>query len=246
MSPPRPDAVVIQARIGSTRLPGKVLMDLAGRTVLAHVIERCAAIPGINAVCCAIPEGPANDPVEAEARRAGAVTVRGPERDVLERYRLAAETLDAGAVMRVTSDCPLIDPVLCGEVLSAFHALGADMVANDIVAGYPHGLGCEVFSRAWLERASREASAAPDREHVSLYILDHPEVALWGLIGPGGAVARHRWTLDTPNDYRLIGAIMERLPPGPAGWSWRAALDVLAGAPDLAGESARLDQRGAP
>lgn len=246
MSPSSPDIVVIQARIGSTRLPGKVLMDLAGRTALSHVLERCAAIPGIAAVCCAIPEGAANDPVEAEARRAGAVTVRGPERDVLERYRLAAEALDAGAVMRVTSDCPMIDPALCGEVLAAYHALGADIVFNDIVPSYPHGLGCEAFSRAWLERAAREASASSDREHVSLYMLEHPEAALWGLIGPGGSAARNRWTLDTPEDYRLIGAIMERLPPGPAGWSWRAALDVLARHPDLAAESARLDLRGVP
>lgn len=237
------DVIVIQARMGSTRLPGKVLMDLGGQTVLASVIERCRAIPGISAVCCAIPASPENDPVEAEALRAGAATIRGPEQDVLERYRMAAEHLGATSVMRVTSDCPLIDPWLCGEVLAAFHTLGADMAANDIVSGYPHGLGCEVFSRQWLDRAARDATAPADREHVSLYILDHPEVKLWGLVGPGGERARNRWTLDNADDYRLISAMAKLLPPGPEGWHWQAALAVLADHPELAELSRRLDTR---
>ncbi|MGE5504993.1 MAG: cytidylyltransferase domain-containing protein [Actinomycetota bacterium] len=237
------DVVIIQARIGSTRLPGKVLMDFAGRTVLAEVIARCAAIPGIAAVCCAIPDTAVNDPVAAEAARAGAVTVRGPEADVLERYRLAAERTGAEAVMRVTSDCPLVDPWLCGEVLAAFHAQGAGLAANDIRPLYPHGLGCEVFSRDWLDRAAREATAAPDREHVSTWMLAHPDIRLAEVPGPGGADARHRWTLDTPDDYALMTAIAAELPPPPQGWRWRAALDVLARRPDLLETSRRLDRR---
>ena len=110
-------AVIIQAHMGSTRLPGKVLMDLCGRTALSHVIERCRAIENADTVCCAVPESSENDVVAAEAERAGAVVFRGSESDVLERYYLAAKQLNADVVLRVTADCPLLDPAVSAAVL---------------------------------------------------------------------------------------------------------------------------------
>ena len=99
-------AVIVQARMGSTRLPGKVMLDLAGKSVLAHVLERCAAIPGADLVCCATVAGPDGDPVAAEAARCGAEVFRGSEDDVLDRYHRAAKQHHAEIVLRVTSDCP--------------------------------------------------------------------------------------------------------------------------------------------
>ncbi|NNG04292.1 MAG: NTP transferase domain-containing protein, partial [Inquilinus sp.] len=111
-------AVIVQARRASTRLPDKVLKRLAGETVLSHVLRRCAAVPGADAVCCAIPDDPACDALAGEAGRAGATVFRGSEQDVLARTAGAAEALGAGTVLRVTSDCPLIDPEICGQVLA--------------------------------------------------------------------------------------------------------------------------------
>ena len=109
-------ATIIQARMGSTRLPGKVLLDLGGRTVLARVIERALMIPGCDVVVCAVPESADDNPVAEEAARAGAVVTRGSTTDVLDRYWRAAQAVEADAIMRITSDCPLIDPAVCGAL----------------------------------------------------------------------------------------------------------------------------------
>jgi spore coat polysaccharide biosynthesis protein SpsF (cytidylyltransferase family) len=107
-------AVIVQARMASTRLPGKVLKPLRDGTVLREVLRRCRAIPGVDIVCCAVPESAANDPVAREAESCDAAVHRGHDTDVLDRYAGAARVLAADTVMRVTSDCPLIDPGLCG------------------------------------------------------------------------------------------------------------------------------------
>ncbi|HSJ08192.1 MAG TPA: NTP transferase domain-containing protein, partial [Longimicrobiales bacterium] len=110
--------VVVQARMGSSRFPGKVMEALAGRSVLEHVLERCAAIPGVDAVCCATSVRAADDVVAGAAAVLGAAVVRGSEADVLGRYAQAAREMDADVVLRVTADCPLIDPRVCGAVLA--------------------------------------------------------------------------------------------------------------------------------
>ncbi|MCR6631136.1 MAG: glycosyltransferase family protein [Magnetospirillum sp.] len=232
-------AVIVQARMGSTRLPGKVLRPLAGHTALSRVLERCRAIPGADVVVCCVPEGPADDPVAAEAARSGAVVTRGPERDVLARYLIAARHVGARTILRVTSDCPLLDPALAGEVIALYQSKRADLACNDLLPLFPHGLGCEAFSLAWLERAEREAATDYDHEHVSTFIYHHPQASVWHLMGPGGALARHRWTLDTLEDLALLDKVAARLPSGPAGWPWRETLRVVEGDPDLARDSAR-------
>src|SRR5689334_18525028 len=113
------NVAIIQARVGSSRLPGKVMMDLNGAPVLAHVLARAAAIPGIDRVCCAIPDLAENDALAALAGDLGATVVRGSETDVLDRYRQAAAACGAETVMRITSDCPLLDPAVSGAVLAA-------------------------------------------------------------------------------------------------------------------------------
>lgn len=234
-------AVIIQARYGSSRLPGKVLKDLRGRTVLSHVLERCNAITGVDDVVCAVSEDRESDAVAAEAARAGVHVFRGSESDVLQRYRDAALSVQAEAVLRVTSDCPLIDPQLCGRVLNLVTEQGYAAGCNNVEHSWPHGLDCESFQLSWLERAAAEAGRPSDREHVSPWIRRHPDVTLGYVSGPGGEAASWRWTLDTPADFRCLTAIFAELPEGPDGWSWQAVARVLAARPDLAGINAAED-----
>lgn len=228
-------AVIIQARMQSTRLPGKVLMDLAGKTVLSHVIERCRAIPGAEVVCCAVPDTGADDPIAAEAERLEVTVVRGSHSDVLDRYAKAARQVDADVVVRITSDCPAIDPDVCGAVLDLRAKVGAGYATNALPpAAWPDGLDCEVISRDWLERAAREATSAFDREHVTPYIRAHRKSLIAALPCPDGDLRSCRWTLDTEADLRFLRAVFGRLPSGPAGWNWREVRGILQAEPALA------------
>lgn len=236
-------AIIVQARLGSLRLPGKVLRPLGRYTPLHYVLTRCARIPGADAVVCAVPESPENDAVAERARDCGAAVVRGSETDLLERYLQAARAVGAKTVMRVTSDCPLIDPALCGEVLAALADRGADYVCNNLPPLWPHGLDCEAFSAEHLARAAREATLPADREHVTPWIKRNPRLRRISLDGPGGGIERHRWTLDYPEDYEffraLWGVMGERA--GEAGM--REILAALAAHPEIAAiNRARIDQ----
>jgi spore coat polysaccharide biosynthesis protein SpsF (cytidylyltransferase family) len=233
--------VVVQARRGSTRLPGKVLEPLAGRSVLAHVIERCLAI-GADVVCCAIPAGTGDDAVDAEAKRAGALTFRGSEADVLDRYYQAAIALGLDVIIRVTADCPLIDPVVCRAVLSLYHRAGADYACNNQPPTWPHGLDCEVFGIEWLSRAWQEAAEPWQREHVTPYIRNHPWARRVNLPMPTPMRPDLRWTLDHPADLLLLRSLFSRVPAGCAQPDYRMVLGIVSAAPHLLGLNAGFDR----
>ena len=215
-------------------MPGKVLQELAGRTVLRRVLERCAAIEGIDSVCCAIPYGEGDDPVAEEALRCGVVVTRGSERDVLDRYYRAALELEARVVMRVTSDCPLLDPGVAAEVLRLVTAQGAEYACNNLPPTWPHGLDCEAFKSEWLARAAREATLPSEREHVTPFIRKHSSVRALNLPGPGGGLEHHRWTLDTQRDLVFLRALFERMPEGLESFNYRCPLAIVENNPGLA------------
>lgn len=157
--------VIIQARLGSKRFPRKVLADLNGKTVLQHVIERCRKITA-DIVVLAIPEG---DTELADLGRGLGVSIyEGPENDVLSRYCEASRSYDIDLIMRITADCPLIDPKLCSSVIDLYNVGNCDYAAIDWPhGGYPKGYGCEVFSRPTLTEAYNKAADPYDREHVT-------------------------------------------------------------------------------
>ena len=204
-------AIIVQARQSSTRLPGKVLLPLGGQTVLWHVMTRCGAVEAADLVCCAIPENDIGGPLEREAERAGATVVGGSEHDVLARYRDAAREVGADVVMRVTSDCPVIDPHVCDSVLAVLAEAGADYACNNMPRTWPHGLDCEAFTRGILERAADIATDPYDREHVTPWLRRDPDVRRVNVAGPGGELAHQRWTLDYPEDYAFFEALMPHL-----------------------------------
>jgi spore coat polysaccharide biosynthesis protein SpsF (cytidylyltransferase family) len=227
-------AVVVQARMGSSRLPGKVLMDIAGRTALAHVLRRCALIPGADVVVCATTPAASDDPVATAAASLGAAVFRGSETDVLDRYLGAARMVDANVVLRVTSDCPLIDPDVCGRVLALQQSTGAALVTNNRPPSWPHGLDCEAISREGLEASAANAADPFEREHVSPWLRRHPEWPSADLPGPGGELPECRWTLDYPEDLQFFRAIFPHLGAEPDAARMADVLAVLARHPELA------------
>ncbi len=224
-------AIIVQARLGSTRLPGKVLRDLAGETVLSQVLRRCQAVANAQMVVCATTTAAADQAVAEDAERCGAVVFRGSESDVLARYHGAARLVGADVVLRVTSDCPLIDPDICAQVIALQAATGADYVANNTPPSWPHGLDCEAFAFAALERAMTEATAANEREHVTPWLRTHPHIRRANLAGPGHASLR--WTLDYPEDLAFFRAVFAHLPKPPAIAGMNDVLTVLAAHPEI-------------
>lgn len=204
-------AIIVQARVGSSRLPAKVLEDLGGATVLMRVLERCARVPGLDHLVCAIPGTPDNDPVAKEAQRAGAQVERGSERDVLSRYADAARKVGATEIVRITSDCPFIDPDVCDQTIRLRRESGADYANNTMVPGFPQGLDCEVFPAELLFRAVRTARDPADREHVTSWMRAAPDLKLACLKGPGGGVEGLRWTLDYAEDLAFCRAVYAAL-----------------------------------
>jgi spore coat polysaccharide biosynthesis protein SpsF len=198
-------AIIVQARYGSSRLPGKAILPLGSSTVLAQVLARCARIPGANAVVCATPDAADSDPVAEAAERCGALVVRGSERDVLARYAAAARAAEADVVMRITSDCPFVDPLICGRVL-ALLAAGAEYTSLDMPVTWPHGLDCEAFPARLLYAAEDQAEEPFEREHVTPWIRARAKPKAT-LTGPGMPFTAMRWTLDWPEDYRFVKAV---------------------------------------
>ena len=204
---------IVQARMGSTRLPGKVLADLGGRPVLAHVLERAALIAPNATLVLAIPAGPSDDPLEEVGLKAGAVIVRGSAEDVLDRYHQAAERAGADAVVRITADCPLLDPAVSSQVVARFLAGDVDYVSNIHPPTFPDGYDTEMMSSAALDAAWHEAAVPYEREHVTPFIWQRP--GRFRLANVAEEVDRSSWrlTLDTAEDLERIRRIYQQLGP---------------------------------
>jgi spore coat polysaccharide biosynthesis protein SpsF len=204
-------AVIVQARMNSSRLPGKVMRRIRGRTVLDYVITRCVAVPGVDTVVCATVDHPDCDPIAMESKRLGAVVFRGSEDDVMARYLGAAKTVAADTIMRVTSDCPLIDPAVCGAVLRLRAGSGVDYACNNMPPSWPHGLDCEAFTFDALHRADSEAREPIERENLTRIMRTRPGWSRVSLLGPGGDWEHMRLTLDTTADWDFFVGLIERL-----------------------------------
>lgn len=224
---------IVQARMGSTRLPGKVLMDVAGANMLARVVGRLRRAKLIDEVLVATTDLAADDVIVAECRKSAVAVARGEQNDVLDRYYRAAQLSKAEVVVRITSDCPLIDPEVTDKTIAAFLAELPDYAANVLVRTYPRGLDTEVISFAALSRAWRESRKPYEREHVTPYILEHrSEFRLLSVKGDED-YSTLRWTVDTPEDLEFVRSVYSRL-SGVGDFSWRAVLDLLEREPRLA------------
>lgn len=217
---------VVQARMGSTRLPGKVLADLAGVPALELQLRRLRR--GGLPVVVATSEAPGDDAVAALAASLGVPVVRGPEQDVLARYRLAAEAApEADPIVRLTADCPLSDPELVHRAVAVHRQVGAHHTSNVLARTYPDGFDVEVVARDALLAADASATAADEREHVTPHLLRHPERFTLASICSGVRAGLLRLTLDTPEDLATLRAAVART-ADPVAAGWQQFVDVPA------------------
>ena len=228
--------------MGSTRLPGKVLMNLCGETVLARVVQRLRRATLIDCTVVATTNRPSDDVIVRECNSLQVACLRGSETDVLDRYWQAAQWFGAEVIVRVTSDCPLIAPELADETIRAFLRQPFDYASNALERTYPRGLDTEVFPIAALERAWREANKSYEREHVTPYIYEHPELFRLLSIRAERDYSAYRWTLDTPEDMQLMQAIYARFADRD-NFGWREILALMEREPELATLNSLVQQK---
>jgi len=236
---------VIQARTGSTRLPGKILMPLAGRPLLERMIERVRAASSPFTLVVATTAGTDDDPVRALCRTLGVACYSGHPTDLLDRHYRAALPFAPDAVVKIPSDCPLIDPAVIDRVLALYAGgrAGVDYASNLHPATYPDGNDVEVIAAPVLEEAWREATLPFEREHTTPFIWERPfryRIANCAWETGKNLSMTHRWTIDYPEDYAFISAVYDEL-SSPAGKPFTIGdiLGLLERRPDLARINAR-------
>lgn len=207
--------LIIQARMGSTRLPGKSLMTIKGKPLIGYVLDAVKNIPGVDEVILATTDHPKDNPLFRYGHTHGVAVFRGSERDVLDRYYQAAKSHGGSVIIRITGDCPLIDPLVIEQALKKFQTSHFDYLSNTIKRTYPRGLDVEIFSFKALEEAANEAEKATDREHVTPFIYTQPDRYKLGSLVGRPDLSKHRWTVDTQEDFSLIQAIVEGLKEEP-------------------------------
>lgn len=231
----RPVVCITQARMGSSRLPGKIMLPAAGRPLLYWHLSRLARAQQIDQLVIATTTEPQDDAVAAYGASLGIAVFRGSENDVLSRYAGAARSFGAMTVVRVTSDCPLIDPELVDRAIAAYarQRPGLDYLSID-VADLPRGLDAEVFSRLALEAAQCEAADPYEREHATPFIYRRPERFRCAKLTLGEGLGGLRWCVDEQGDYELVRRIIETLAPAKPAFTWRDGAALMAAHPEWA------------
>lgn len=229
---------IIQARMGSTRFPGKVLADLQGRPMLAHIIDRVSRAAMVDRVVVATTVDPADDAVASLAAASGASVTRGPIDDVLSRFVLAARDHGADVVVRITADCPLVDPEVVDEVVRARAEGDVEYAGNVDPPTYPDGYDVEVMTIACLERLDREALLVYEREHVTARVRERPDEYSRANVTWDRDASSIRLTVDVPEDLQRVAAVLAALPPSPA-----PGVSAVVAHVESSGQQARLPER---
>lgn len=235
---------VIQARMSSTRLPGKVLKDIAGQPMLARVVERTRRARTIDETMVAATVEPGDAAIADLCRARAWPCCRGSLEDVLDRYCQAARSCEADAVVRITSDCPLIDPGVIDEVVGAFldQQPQVDYRSNVVPPRtYPRGLDTEVMIADALERAAREATEPASREHVTRHILMNPRSYRVARTAGESDYSELRWTVDTEDDLRLVRTIYEHLDRD--DFDWHDVIALIERNPDWSDINRHVSQK---
>ena len=229
---------VVQARTGSTRLPNKVMRPLAGASLLVRMVERVQAAELAGTVVVATTTDPADNPIEALWRDADLPCFRGDPLDLLDRHYQCALAYGATTVLKIPSDCPLIDPQIIDRVIAFYldHPGHYDFVSNLHPATYPDGNDVEVMTMAALETAWREATRPLEREHTTPYLWENPDRFRIGNVAWEAGLdysTSHRWTIDYEEDYQFIRAVYDALYPTNPRFGLDDILVLLDANPDV-------------
>ncbi len=237
--------IIVQARMTSTRLPGKVLKRVLNKTLLEYMVERLRRVTRAAGLVIATTLNVSDDPIVALCDSIGVSSFRGSEDDVLSRYHGAALHAGADVVVRVTSDCPLIDPAVIDGIIAAFHDRMPDVnyISNVLIRSFPRGMDTEVFSFEALDQAFIEATEAAQREHVTPFINRQPARFRIEHITHHPDLSRHRWTVDTPEDFELIERMLTALYQTRPEFDMNDCLALLDAHPDWSSLNAHVEQK---
>jgi spore coat polysaccharide biosynthesis protein SpsF len=233
---------IVQARMNSTRLPGKVLLNINGRPMLSYLIERVASARCVDQIVVATSTESHDDMISAFCERERILCYQGSLDDVLDRYYQAARELGCDVVVRLTADCPLIDPIVIDTVVGVFKSGQFDFVANTVppVGTYPDGMDVEVFSFEALERAWKEASKPSDREHVTFYFWKNPELFSTTRHDLDVDLGEYRLTVDYPEDLEVIRSLFRDLYPQDPLFTMKEIIAYLRAHPEIMARNAHI------
>ena len=233
---------IVQARMGSTRLPGKVLMDIGGMSMLARVIRRVAQSKIPDLVVVATTECEMDNQILRECNRLEVECFRGNEDDVLDRYFRAARHFGADSIVRVSADCPLIDSGVVDLVCEAFRQKMPDYASNALVPSFPLGLNVEVFSMQALRTSWQLAKKAYQRAHVTPFIYHNPDRFELVNVQSGANFHHHRWTVDVIEDLEFVRSVYRRF-GNLDDFQWEQVIELLAQSPQLQKINASVQQK---
>lgn len=224
---------ILQARTSSRRLPGKVLRPILGKPMLQMQIERLKQSTSIDKLLVATSIEPEDNPLEDLCDEIGVDCFRGNLNDVLDRFCRAASQYRPRTIVRLTGDCPLTDPEIIDYGIAFYQNNSFDYVSNSLERTYPIGLDLEVFSYKLLKEAARDAVLPSEREHVTAYFRNHPEIYTIGQFYHDADLSQHRWTVDEAADFEFVSRVYESLYPTNPRFKTDDVLNLLAERPDL-------------
>jgi len=244
MSGDRPIIAITQARMGSTRLPAKVLKPILGKPLLWWHLTRLRRAKQLDGIIVATTEAPGSDPIAEIADGLGIPVHRGSEHDVLARFAGAAAHMAAETIVRVTSDCPLIDPGLVDQVIDEYlaHRPATAYTSLDVTR-FPRGFDTEVLSRAALDEAREEAADPFEHEHVTPFLWRRPERFGLRQLSTAEVIGPYRLCVDEAADLALVTRLIETLAPDRPHFTWRDCVELLVQDPALAALNAHIQQR---
>ncbi|WYL96988.1 MAG: glycosyltransferase family protein [Gloeotrichia echinulata IR180] len=237
--------IIIQARMTSTRLPGKVLKKVMDKPLLEYQIERLQRVKLADAIVIATTTNDTDLPIIELCSRLSVPYFRGSEENVLARYHGSAKAYHADVIVRVTSDCPLIDPQVIDLIIQFYRDFSDkyDYVSNTLERSYPRGLDTEIFSFSVLNQAFLEATQPSDQEHVTPFIYRHPERYHIAQVTYTENQSHHRWTVDIPEDFALIERIITELYPHLPNFTFEDCLALLQKFPEWSAINAHIEQK---
>jgi len=227
-------AAIIQARMGSSRFPEKILKEVAGKPLLVHLVNRLSDIHAISKVIIATTTEPRDNVIADFCAQHHILCFRGSENDVLDRHYHAAKKFNVDVIVRITSDCPIFDPDVTNRIIKTFLEGTYDYVSNNHPATFPDGLDTEVFSFEALERAWKNATKQIEREHVTPYIWDQPQKFRVGNVTNTEDLSmKERWTIDYEEDYHFLKAVYEHFLPDNPHFRMQDVLNLLQERPEI-------------